>query len=513
GFSLTNITLSQALKDLANVTLSSAGSSASATNAIGKIFDATQVAALINKGIENLTTVNVNGLTLGGEGNDWTNTPSAGSAGKGGTWILSKANVSKTDGNISLENVGFVDSTLTAQNISLTSGKGNNLSLGNTTLNATTGTLNVSSGGNLTSTTGSFTAAQDLTVSSAGNLTLGGNGTSVVNLTSTNGNLTLKGGNTAGTGDMALNNVTLNASSGNVSLLAQDGTGVGVNLTASCVTAVNFLLDNGAGVTSVDGSSRAVVLRSGTAVNVTGNATFNVTGSGNYSMATGGNITAKDIVVNSTGAQLSFQSGTTLNASGNITLDGIVSKINQNAVETTGTGITLQAGQDIRINGTSTYTGSNAGGVVLQNLTLNAASVNLTGISQGKSGNGFYLDNITLQGGVKSNISNLTLNSAGSASGMTSVIGSGIINSTDDFTSITSRQLGTVTQVDATYWSGNNKTYTDGLTLNATAGTDGWLYRGANITVTGGDTVLNNIGFVSPATLNISGNSLTINVA
>ncbi|EDV5024385.1 hypothetical protein ID80_005125, partial [Salmonella enterica subsp. enterica serovar Ball] len=76
GFSLTNITLSEALKNLTNVTLSSAGSSASATNAIGKIFDATQVAALINKGIENLTTVNVNGLTLGGEGNDWTNTPS-----------------------------------------------------------------------------------------------------------------------------------------------------------------------------------------------------------------------------------------------------------------------------------------------------------------------------------------------------------------------------------------------------------------------------------------------------
>ncbi|HCM1955427.1 TPA: hypothetical protein N3A08_004571, partial [Salmonella enterica subsp. salamae serovar 9,46:z4,z24:z39:z42] len=514
GFSLANTTWQGGLAGVNNITLSSAGSSANSTNIIntGVLTTEAQIDTVVSRGIENLTTIKTQGMTLGGSGDDWTNTASTDDSGKGGGWVLDGVNVSKS-GNISLKNVGFSNSTLTAGNISLSSADNSALSFSNVTLNASSGQVNVTSGGDLTLSKGAVKAEQDIDLSANGNMTLGGS--SAVSLTSTSGNITLQGGKAAGTGNMTLNNVTLNASAGSVNLTAQTGSGVGINLTKSNVTAADFLLDNGAGVKSVDSSNRAVVLRSNTSVNVTGNATFNVTGSGNYAMATGGaTVAAKDIVINSTGAQLSLQGDTLLNASGNITLNGCVSKNNQNAVETTGSNITLQAGQNIGINGISSYTGSGANGVVLSNLTLNAATVNITGVTQGKAGsNGFNLNNITLAGDVASNISNLTLNSAGSAAGVYNIIGSGIIRTQEDFTNITARKLGSVTQVDATYWSGNNQTYAEGLNLSAAEDTDGWIYSGANVTVSGGATVLDNVMFTAPQTLNISGDSLTINIA
>ncbi len=152
--------------------------------------------------------------------------------------------------------------------------------------------------------------------------------------------------------------------------------------------------------------------------------------------------------------------------------------------------------------------------MVLDNMTLNATTVSLTGVTQGSGGYGFSLgNNVTLAGAVAGNLSNLTLDSAGSAPGNTNVIGDGIINSTERFNNITARKLGLITQVNGTYWSGNNQTYASGLTLNAAEGTDGWLYSGVNITVSGGDTVLNNVWFADPAAvLNIGGSNLTINI-
>ncbi|ENP2200709.1 hypothetical protein ACDA27_004705, partial [Salmonella enterica] len=169
---------------------------------------------------------------------------------------------------------------------------------------------------------------------------------------------------------------------------------------------------------------------------------------------------------------------------------------------TTAANIILTA-PDITLNGTALSSGT---GLNISGATLNATHLNLTGVAKG--GAGFSLNNITLAGNVAGNLSNLTLNSSGSGSGVVNVIGSGIINNASDFTEITSRKLGSVTQVDAAYWDKNNKTLADGLNLSAAANTDGWIYSGVNVTVSGGDTILNNIGFVNPKTLNISGDSL-----
>ncbi|ECM9894973.1 hypothetical protein YL93_23155, partial [Salmonella enterica subsp. enterica serovar Montevideo] len=122
---------------------------------------------------------------------------------------------------------------------------------------------------------------------------------------------------------------------------------------------------------------RAVVLRANAAVNVTGNATFNVTGSQNYSMALNAIINAGNISMNGTGAAMSLQSNTILNATGRVEMDGNINKAGMNAVESQGTNISINA-DTVQINGSNTNTGSSAGGIALSNLTINASTVNLT---------------------------------------------------------------------------------------------------------------------------------------
>ncbi|HCM1919232.1 TPA: hypothetical protein N3A33_005321, partial [Salmonella enterica subsp. salamae serovar 28:r:e,n,z15] len=541
GYGLTNLTLSDNLQDLSNVTLSSAGSSADTMNrldntVVSAVITNNTLDAFLLRGADNLTQIDMNGSAIfSNTSSGWiknytsTDRPYGGwlfngtSVTAGGDVDLKgvgfgNASINVTAGNFSIENNGplmLAGSTVNVSsgNLSLGTTEGD-LTLSNTSLNATAGQVNISSGGNLAYSKGNISAKNDITLSAAGgNITVGGNGKSVVNLASTDGNITLAGGNAAGNGVTVINNATLNASSGNVSLvsLAPDTLGVGINVSASNITAVNFLLDNGQGVAKVNDSyNRAVVLRGNSNITVTGDAIFNVTGSQNYSMATNAIIKAGNITVTSSGATLSLQSNTVLNAAHNITLNGTISKAGKNAVESSGSNISLTA-ENILVNGTNANTGSGASGVVLDNTRLSSDTLNITGVTQGYGGYGFSLgNNVTLAGNVAGNLSNLTLNSAGSAAGNTNIIGDGIINSQERFNDITTRKLGLMTQVNGTYWSGNNQTYTSGLTLNAAEGTDGWLYSGVNVTVSGGDTVLNNMGFAAPAVLNISGSSLTI---
>ncbi|EHO4426274.1 hypothetical protein KJU82_005044, partial [Salmonella enterica] len=112
GFTLSNLTLAGGVENGANVTLSSAGSAAPATNSIGDgIFDAAHITALLTTGIENLTRVNATGLTLGNSsGDDWVQDFSSA---KGGGWIFDGATVNQA-GNITLEGVGFTNGSVTA---------------------------------------------------------------------------------------------------------------------------------------------------------------------------------------------------------------------------------------------------------------------------------------------------------------------------------------------------------------------------------------------------------------
>ncbi|ENI8091291.1 filamentous hemagglutinin N-terminal domain-containing protein, partial [Salmonella enterica] len=569
GFNLSNLTFQGGLADIANITLSSAGSSILATNTIGgHVFTGEQLTSLINRGIENQTNVDATEVTLGGESTvaDWSQDFDA--PGKGGGWIFNNATVSKS-GNISLQNVGFTNSSLTAgNNLTLSNGVNNgNLLLSGTNLTATAGYVTLSTaGGDVVDSSGNISAGGGIVLNSqGGNILLGGNGVNALTLTTSTGDIALSADN-----NMTLNNATLNSTSGgNISLLAAGNDSAIIQVLKSNLSTHggNITLDQ-LSHTRDDGSlsdkgmtvkiDRSSALNTGDSDGVRGDIVVNgynpnvalsnaVRNSGAMVQVSGGsvlsanNITLQTIESGSKATGLPvFIFGATLSADKDILLNGLSDNAPQ--LEIRGNNNRLTAGNNLTISGTrngsaGTATGvylngttpssisltaenivlcgttaSSGVGVNVSGVTLNAGTVNIAGQALGSGGYGFRVDNVTLQGGIASDINNLTLSGAGSAAGNTNVIGSGVINSQMDFDAITGRNLGLLTQVDGTYWSGNNQTYDDGLTIDNSS-SDGWIYSNVNITVSGGDTVLKNTGFVAPQMLNISGTSLSMNSA
>ncbi|EJH8997376.1 hypothetical protein NF634_004572, partial [Salmonella enterica] len=261
GFSLTNLTLAGGVEHGANVNLSSAGSGNRASNVLGNgIFDATNIKALMKKGIENNTKISAAGLNLGGgeaEAN-WEEDYAVSVPGsKKGGWIFDGATVSKT-GNINLSGVNFVNSTLTAANLTIDN-KEKSLTLTNATLNASSGNI-------------SLTANGGLLISGSGN-------TSPANITAQSGNITISGNKSSGGTAVTINNVSLSATSGNISVngtSASSGIELSGNVT---LNALNNLIEGiSTSKSDTDFLNAGVLTINGFNGTFVGNTTINATG-------------------------------------------------------------------------------------------------------------------------------------------------------------------------------------------------------------------------------------------
>ncbi|HBI5523677.1 TPA: hypothetical protein K8C06_004143, partial [Salmonella enterica subsp. enterica serovar Welikade] len=216
GFNLVKVQLLGGVANGANVSLSSAGSGKRATNVIGSsIFNADNTLALLKKGIENNTQVNASGLSLGGNGDepDWNVDYTSSDSAKSGNWIFDGAEVSKT-GNITLQGVGFINSNLSAKNLSLNT-TASLASLTNTVLNATGGNITLE-GVNLVNS--NVTANSNLLIDNKEHELLLQNST----LNSISGNITLRvdSSEVDTNGGIKLIDTNLSASNGEINVSA-----------------------------------------------------------------------------------------------------------------------------------------------------------------------------------------------------------------------------------------------------------------------------------------------------
>ncbi|ECE0411765.1 hypothetical protein YQ20_15945 [Salmonella enterica subsp. enterica] len=459
GFTLNNVTLAGGIEKGANVSFSSAGSGKPVTNVIGNgVLNATTTEALMLAGIENTTQISASGMVLGGSGDDWNQNYTST---KGGGWIFDGATVSKT-GNISLQGVGFVNSSVTAgQDLTVNNGDAS-LTVQNTTLNATAGNISLTGNAGISLSESNMTAGKDLTINSdAGSLSLTNSdlnataGNIGLNATVANGNaLTVSGGNisagkdisltgTAKTGSgygVSLTNGNMTASSGNISV---NGTGYdsgsgALNVNGGNFSALNTVLEGTAGRNNVganltgninvtqgnlavtgtvkrtnDGAYQGLTA-SNLNISVTGGTLSlagcitNAAASGSKPVAltlTNANLSATDVslsgTVESGGTGLSL-TNTTINATtGNATLNATVANGNALAVS----GGNISAGKDISLTGTA-KAGSGYG-VSLTNGNMTASSgnisVNGTGYDSGSgalnvNGGNFSAQNTVLEG-------------------------------------------------------------------------------------------------------------------
>ncbi|EAP4097314.1 hypothetical protein EA567_25000, partial [Salmonella enterica subsp. enterica serovar Oranienburg] len=162
------------------------------------------------------------------------------------------------------------------------------------------------------------------------------------------------------------------------------------------------------------------------------------------------------------------------------------------------------------VNGTIILTGSsvNGTGVNVQNATLNATKAVIRGnsTSDTTSGSGFSLTNVTL-GSNLSDLTNVTLSSAGSGAGAINILDSSVVNSSnrDTLLNMTIENLtsvnmdGTAIYNNATAW---NKSYETETNPNA-----GWIFENTSVNASSAD--LKGVGFINAA-INISNGSLNI---
>ncbi|ECI4647691.1 hypothetical protein DQY68_26635, partial [Salmonella enterica subsp. salamae] len=353
--------------------------------------------------------------------------------------------------------------------------------------------------------------------------------------TLSNATLNVSGNTTmSGQQDLTLTNVTLNGEAGNLSVTT-GGTftaGPGTNLTAG-----NIAL-NGNGVT-LNGTSTGVVVNA-----TTGNLTLTSSGSGNLDNG-GGDITlqaAQDIslTVNSSYAGTAMNlSGLNISAGNNLLLNATSSAGNGDnynvivmsggnltattgnlaisatgkhsnalaAVINLGNSATLTAGQDITLNGSTT---GNGNGVSLDNVSLNATTLNLTGSSQG--GTGFSLTNITLSQALK-DLANVTLSSAGSSAKTTNLLDYSVINAAltgKTLDTFLSRGADNLTQIEmngTAVFSNTSSGWTEDYS-NASKPDGGWLLNNTCVTA-GGDVNLSGMGF-SNTNLSLTSGNLTL---
>ncbi|EGS9943925.1 hypothetical protein I3F86_004626, partial [Salmonella enterica] len=520
GFSLSGIVSNTSIDKLG---LSSAGSGATVTNALDNSLigtDASKAAALLQKHIENQTSIDMNGTVIfddtSASEKGWTQDYSSDDMPYGG-WIFNRTQVI-SGGDVILKGVGFINSTLStsAGKIELQNTGDTNLTQSNLTA---TGDINVSSAMNLT--------LNNVTINSGGdiNLRAAGSGTAMLkvqssNLTTTNGG-----------------NISLDQQDPQVS--APDGT-ITTNANAMTVDVQQSTLNAGDGDILINGYNPNICLSSASYVNTIRNGGImvgvrngsNLTGN-NISLnmqlngpnaaylpvfINGANITAKnDINIGSvvsddaTPVQIEIRgSGNTLTAqNGNITLTNSINSSNP-AVLLSGSGsntaITLNA-----LNGSIILNGSSATGtgVSVANATLNAQRADIHGQSTGSntSANGFSITNTTLGRGL-TDLTNVTLSSAGSAAGATNILDSSVVNDANRNT-LLGKSIDNMTVVEmngtAIFNDGTqawDQKYQTDAHPNA-----GWIFNNTTVNASGAD--LSGVGFTN-SSLNMTTGDLII---
>ncbi|HCM1955486.1 TPA: filamentous hemagglutinin N-terminal domain-containing protein, partial [Salmonella enterica subsp. salamae serovar 9,46:z4,z24:z39:z42] len=539
GFILANMTLQGGVSELTNLTLNASGSSDSAVSSLDSsvIRSSSDLTTIMSRDLGSTTAVDASTLNLTFDSNGWDNTKDTGEEETGSSatsplpsgmntthdWVLSNTTV-QSAGNVTLKGVSFSNSTLNITGaLALSSDKW--LTLSGDTLNVTQGvTLNGTRGVTLADLVNNSNNLTVTTPELAVNYRSGTLSNATLNVT---GNTTISGKQ-----NLTLNNVTLNDESGNLSVTT-GGTftaGPGTNLTAGNIA----LSGNGM---MLNGTDTAVVLNA-----TTGNLNLSISGSGNLNNG-GGNITlqaakdvniqasssnsgtivylggmnvtaGQDIVVNATttsggnyniirgdSAVLNATGDISLTASGGRTIGGNNASINLNQSSS------LTAGKTITLNGSST---ANGGGVRLDNVSLNAATLNLTGVSQG--GTGFSLTNITLSEALK-DLTNVTLSSAGSNATTTNLLDNSVVNvaiTRETLDNFLSRGADNLTQVEMGGSAIFNNTSAGWTKDYSQAGKPygGWLFSNTSVTA-GGDVNLSGVGF-SNATIDLSAGNLTI---
>ncbi|EGN2452563.1 hypothetical protein IIF46_004856, partial [Salmonella enterica] len=213
--------------------------------------------------------------------------------------------------------------------------------------------------------------------------------------------------------------------------------------------------------------------------------------------------------------------GVRLNAgNGNITLQAANAATNNVIVTSANGSVSMAAGGNLSLaratvtstNGTITLNGSSVGGgtgVLVTNSVLNAAQAVIAGNS--KTGKGFSLTNTTLGGGL-TDLTNVTLSSAGSGAGVINEIGSGIVNAsslnnmlTKEIENTTSIDMGGMAIFDDS--AKVNKGWTEDYTSDAMP--DGrWIFNNTMVNA-GGDVDVKGVGFTN-STVHITSGNLSI---
>ncbi|ELJ4793904.1 filamentous hemagglutinin N-terminal domain-containing protein, partial [Salmonella enterica] len=239
GLSFGSSHLNGALTDLTNVTFSSAGSVASATNSLdSSIVTADNSETLMSKWHpENQTTLDLGGAAIFDDSNEdtkgWTADFTSETTPNGG-WIFNNTSVTAA-GDVNLKGAGFTRSTITVSdgNFSLTNA--GLVMLNDDTINVTGGGIDAHSlSGSVNLTRSNISANND------------------INLTADNGIITLMGGGSGG----------VTSSEGNISMSANTSSGIGVsviniNLSARDAIHVDGVSKNNTGVLLTDSSIKS----------------------------------------------------------------------------------------------------------------------------------------------------------------------------------------------------------------------------------------------------------------
>ncbi|EMD3564017.1 filamentous hemagglutinin N-terminal domain-containing protein [Salmonella enterica] len=565
GFSLTHTTLQGSLADLANVTLSSAGSGAGTTNLLdSSVVTAGNLNNLLKNHIENMTTVEMDGKTVHDDSQEtavdkkgWTADYTSDSALNGG-WIFNHTTVN-AGGDVALKGVGFTNTTVnvTQGNLSIDNGGTVNLTksvvrvsngsitltsdsgavdLTNATVNSVAGGVNITAVG-MTAEKGSISAEKDITIVTGGSATLS-NGTLSSNgdlsVNATGGPVYLTNTSISTTGDInilsdgdrvaAWGTRAITSKEGNITLRSNNGTGVnGILLNGNVnITAVKgdiTLETHDSGTTSsilLTGGTKA---NTGTTLNAGGNLTLRSVsdkgatagqtefmGIGNVLTATNGTLTIENTAAGSNTSALwvhpSAAGGLQLTAK-DIVLHGVTTG-NHTAIALANT--VLNATNAINITGQS----ASGSGTTISGSTLNGATAAITGIST-SGGLGFSITGSTLQGNL-ADLNNVTLSSAGSGAGAINKLDSSVVTdrNRDNLLKNHIENMTTVDMNGTAIFDDAQKTdkgWTHDYTSESTPN-GGWIFN--NTTVNASDDVaLKGVGFTN-ATVNVTKGNLSI---
>ncbi|EMD1218762.1 filamentous hemagglutinin N-terminal domain-containing protein, partial [Salmonella enterica] len=476
GFSLTNVTLGSSLSDLTNVTLSSAGSGAGAINILdSSVVNSSNRDTLLNMTIENLTSVNMDGTAIYNNATAWNKSyetetnPNAG-------WIFENTSVNASSAD--LKGVGFINAAINISNGSLNITNNGAAVLSDSNVTVSGGNISIVSGAgkaDLTNTTLNSSSGAVSVTAKGGDFLLGAGNISAVN------NITL---NASGKAD--LTNGTLNSSSGAVSVTAQGGDFL---LGAGNISAANDITLNASGKADLNGGT----------LNSSSGAVSVMAQGGDFLLGAGNISAVNNITLNASG-KADLNGGTLNSSEGNISVSAVST--------TSADGISLSDNGNISAaNGTVTLQGSSAtgAGVRVSNAAIYAQKAVISGNSS--TGYGFSLTNVTL-GSNLSDLTNVTLSSAGSGAGAINILDSSVVNSSNRDT-LLNMTIGGMTTVDmsgtAIYENATQAWVQD--YGNASAPNNGWIF--SNTTVNAASADLKGVGF-NHSNLTINNGSLNI---